>query len=327
MTGDDVQIGGAIGNVNRNAPSVILTFLSTFSVLGMLGAILLIAQPLLRDSDLRTDELFFSTPVSKGSYLWGRALGGAIAAFGVFVVRRARHGDRLVHAVAGSEAHRSVHDRAVRVGVRRADRAEPDLRRRAHVPARRHDAAPARRVPRRDGAAGRVPDRRRVAERYPVRHDRAPDRSVRRTPDGASHALLVGDRTQHAAAGRERAVAAQSRDLARRFRRDAGCRASAVSHAATGIAQACSARGERADPKLPRPRELHHCVAHRRRSARLRWHRRASAVPASTAVRRRQRAEEPAVPDPAGARPGQLHQQRARCRIGCSAPTSIRSPR
>ena len=86
MTGDDVQIGGAIGNVNRNSPSVILTFLSTFSVLGMLGAILLIAQPLLRDADLRTDELFFSTPVSKGSYLWGRALGGALAAFGVFVV-------------------------------------------------------------------------------------------------------------------------------------------------------------------------------------------------------------------------------------------------
>ncbi len=46
----------------------------------------------------------------------------------------------------------------------------------------------------------------------------------------------------------ERAVAAQSRDLARRFRRDAGCRASAVPHAAAGIAQARSARDERADP-------------------------------------------------------------------------------
>jgi ABC-2 type transport system permease protein len=86
MTGDDVQIGGAIGNVNRNAPSVILNFLVTFSILGMLGAILLIAQPLLRDADLRTDELFFSTPVRKGSYLWGRALGGAAAMLGVYVV-------------------------------------------------------------------------------------------------------------------------------------------------------------------------------------------------------------------------------------------------
>ena len=86
MTGDDVQIGGAIGNVNRNSPSVILNFMSTFSILGMIGAILLIAQPLLRDADLRTDELFFSTPAGKGSYLWGRALGGAIAMLGVYVV-------------------------------------------------------------------------------------------------------------------------------------------------------------------------------------------------------------------------------------------------
>jgi hypothetical protein len=86
MTGDNVQIGGAIGNVNRNAPSVILNFLVTFSILGMLGAILLVAQPLLRDADLRTDELFFSTPVRKGSYLWGRALGGAVATLGIYVV-------------------------------------------------------------------------------------------------------------------------------------------------------------------------------------------------------------------------------------------------
>ena len=34
---------------------------------------MLVAQPLLRDADLRTDEFFFSAPVSKGSYLWGRA--------------------------------------------------------------------------------------------------------------------------------------------------------------------------------------------------------------------------------------------------------------
>ena len=66
----------------------------TFSILGMIGAILLIAQPLLRDADLRTDELFFSTPVRKGSYLWGRALGGALAMLGIYLVRRARHGDR-----------------------------------------------------------------------------------------------------------------------------------------------------------------------------------------------------------------------------------------
>lgn len=86
MVSDEIQIGGAIGNVHRNAPSVILNFLAIFSVLGMLGAILVVAQPLLRDADLRADELFFSKPVRKGSYLWGRALGGAAAMLGIYAV-------------------------------------------------------------------------------------------------------------------------------------------------------------------------------------------------------------------------------------------------
>jgi hypothetical protein len=70
MTGDNVTIGEPIGNVNRNAPSVILAILGTFSVLGMIGVLLLVAQPLLRDADLRTEELFFSAPLRKGDYLW-----------------------------------------------------------------------------------------------------------------------------------------------------------------------------------------------------------------------------------------------------------------
>jgi len=86
MTGDNVTIGEPIGNVNRNAPSVILAILGTFSVLGMIGVLLLVAQPLLRDADLRTEELFFSAPLRKGDYLWGRAIGGALATLGIYVV-------------------------------------------------------------------------------------------------------------------------------------------------------------------------------------------------------------------------------------------------
>ena len=67
----------------------------TLTVVLLLAAILLVAQPLLRDADLRTDELFFSTPVRKGSYLWGRAVGGAIVldemAPGLRPVREAAH--------------------------------------------------------------------------------------------------------------------------------------------------------------------------------------------------------------------------------------------
>ncbi len=86
MTTDQVQIGGSIGNVNRNAPSVILNILGTFSVLGMLGVLLLVAQPLLRDADLRTEELFFSAPLRKGDYLWGRAVGGVLTTLGIYVI-------------------------------------------------------------------------------------------------------------------------------------------------------------------------------------------------------------------------------------------------
>lgn len=84
-TSDTVTIGEGIGNVNRNAPYVILTFLSVFSVLGMLVALALSAQPLLRDFELGTEELFFSTPMPKSSYLWGRFAAGIVIGLVVFV--------------------------------------------------------------------------------------------------------------------------------------------------------------------------------------------------------------------------------------------------
>jgi hypothetical protein len=80
-TGSDaVALGGAIGNVNGNAPAVIVTLLGAFSIVGMLVAIVFIAQPLLRDAEIGIDELFFSSPMRKADYLWGRVTAGAIAA-------------------------------------------------------------------------------------------------------------------------------------------------------------------------------------------------------------------------------------------------------
>jgi ABC-type transport system involved in multi-copper enzyme maturation permease subunit len=88
-TSDMVTIGEGIGNVNRNAPYVILTFLGIFSTLGMLVALAFSAQPLLRDFDLGTEELFFSTPMRKSSYLWGRFVAGIVIGLLVFVVTAA----------------------------------------------------------------------------------------------------------------------------------------------------------------------------------------------------------------------------------------------
>jgi ABC-2 type transport system permease protein len=80
-----VQVGGAIGNVNRNAPTVILTLLNGFSEISMLLVTIFIAGAALRDFDNRTAELFFTTPVAKRDYLFGRFGGGYVAALTVLL--------------------------------------------------------------------------------------------------------------------------------------------------------------------------------------------------------------------------------------------------
>jgi len=85
-TSDMITIGEGIGNANRNAPYVILSFLDVFSTLGMFVAVALIAQPLLRDFELGTEELFFSKPLNKATYLWGRFAAGSFMALIVMIV-------------------------------------------------------------------------------------------------------------------------------------------------------------------------------------------------------------------------------------------------
>ena len=86
MTTDFVSIGGGIGNTHRNAPAVILSILSVFSVIGIFVAIATLGQPLLRDAELGADELFFSKPIGKAGYLWGRLSAGLVASLVVYVI-------------------------------------------------------------------------------------------------------------------------------------------------------------------------------------------------------------------------------------------------
>lgn len=85
-TSDIITIGEGIGNVHRNAPYVILTFLDVFSTLGLFLAVALIAQPLLRDFEMGTEELFFSKPLHKSSYLWGRFAAGTFMSLIVMMI-------------------------------------------------------------------------------------------------------------------------------------------------------------------------------------------------------------------------------------------------
>lgn len=82
---DAITIGGGIGNVHRNAPSVVIELLTVFTVLGMFLITVFVAGAALRDFDAGTADLFFATPMSRTSYLGGRFAAGWLAAVGVML--------------------------------------------------------------------------------------------------------------------------------------------------------------------------------------------------------------------------------------------------
>lgn len=85
VTSDTVQIGGAVGNINRNAPFVIMQFLLILSFFNIFTTTAFVAGSILRDHEYGTHEIFFSTPMRKRDFLFGRYLGSFLVAFLVFI--------------------------------------------------------------------------------------------------------------------------------------------------------------------------------------------------------------------------------------------------
>ncbi|HEX7705159.1 MAG TPA: M1 family aminopeptidase [Thermoanaerobaculia bacterium] len=85
VTTDGVQIGGAVGAVDRNAPFVIMQFLMVMSIFGVLTTTAFVANSVHRDFELGTDALFFSSPINKSQYLGGRFVGSFIVATLVYL--------------------------------------------------------------------------------------------------------------------------------------------------------------------------------------------------------------------------------------------------
>lgn len=83
---DAVQIGGAVGNVYRNAPMVIAQFLGVFTVLAMFIVTLFVAGSVLRDVELGIADMIFATPMKKRDYLFGRFVAGQLACLSIFVL-------------------------------------------------------------------------------------------------------------------------------------------------------------------------------------------------------------------------------------------------
>jgi ABC-2 type transport system permease protein len=76
---ENITIGGGIGNVHKNAPFAILQFYSIMSILTMLLTTAFMNSAAIRDFENNTQQIIFSTPLSKAGYFFGH-WGGAILA-------------------------------------------------------------------------------------------------------------------------------------------------------------------------------------------------------------------------------------------------------
>ncbi len=69
---DNVQIGGAIGNVYRNAPNVITIYSLVITLFGLLFAAAFFNNSALRDHKNNFQEILFSKPIDKFGYFMGK---------------------------------------------------------------------------------------------------------------------------------------------------------------------------------------------------------------------------------------------------------------
>ncbi|QQP97976.1 ABC transporter permease/M1 family aminopeptidase [Lysobacter enzymogenes] len=86
LSSDAVQIGGGVGNVNRNAPTTIATLFGAMSVLSLLAIAAFVSNALLRDFEMGTADLFFSSPMRKRDFLVGRFAGAMVACLLVYAM-------------------------------------------------------------------------------------------------------------------------------------------------------------------------------------------------------------------------------------------------
>jgi ABC-2 type transport system permease protein len=85
MTSDSIVLGGSIGNVHRNAPIVLIQFMTVMTILGMFVVTAFVASSAYRDFEFSTHPLFFSKPIKKRDYLIGRFAGSLAIATLVFL--------------------------------------------------------------------------------------------------------------------------------------------------------------------------------------------------------------------------------------------------
>jgi uncharacterized membrane protein YjfL (UPF0719 family) len=86
---DNVQVGGAIGNVYRNSPYTLTIHVTIFSIFSLLMAVAFFNNAALRDHNNEFNEIMYTTPLSKPGYFFGRFFGALLVStlpiVGVFI--------------------------------------------------------------------------------------------------------------------------------------------------------------------------------------------------------------------------------------------------
>lgn len=77
---DSVMIGGAVGNVYKNAPHIITIYTSVMGIFGLLMAAAFFNNAALRDYNNNFNEILYSTPLGKSGFFFGRFFGALILA-------------------------------------------------------------------------------------------------------------------------------------------------------------------------------------------------------------------------------------------------------
>ena len=78
MASDAVQIGGGVGQVERNSPWVLAQSMMILVAVGQVILTGLVGTAVLRDYQFKTHELLFTTPITRFAYLGGRFLGAFV---------------------------------------------------------------------------------------------------------------------------------------------------------------------------------------------------------------------------------------------------------
>ena len=81
ISSDSVQIGGEIGADFRNSPYNVMRLMLMVSVSGIFIITAYMANSVLRDKDLDSSELFYTKPITKFEYLFGRFSGSFFISF------------------------------------------------------------------------------------------------------------------------------------------------------------------------------------------------------------------------------------------------------